>query len=268
MEKGRRAKKPKKRISYRNKSKILDISLIVLSLALVLVIVLGTIKDRKVLKIGKEEVSSSNEISNKSTNNIFEIGNPYEKIKNGKNINILVLGDGIGLSEGKSGEEGDWSTLLTKWLKDTYKSQATVTNLSGKNATIKDGIQKLEANKDNFDIAYIIFGQNDEKNLGVEDFKKSYEKVIKDLKERNKDIAIIPIIENSIRKKNNYTKVIEEIAKENNLNVLDMATVFTKDPEPYSKITNKDKIFPNDKGYSLYLKEMQNLIDYNIKQLG
>lgn len=272
MDKGRRAKKPKKGISYSDKSKILNISLIVLSVALVLVIVFGTIRDRKISAGNRENISSSKDNNSKADtnefNNTFEIGNPYKKINDGQSVNILVLGDGIGNSEGKNGDEGDWSNLLTKWLQDTYNSKANITNLSDQKATIKDGNKSLETNKDNFDIAYIIFGQNDEKTLSAEEFKKNYEEVVKNLKERNKDMAIVPVIENSIRKKNAYTKVIEEVAKENNLNVLDMATVFTKDPEPYAKITTKGGIFPNNTGYGLYFKEMKNSIESNIKQLA
>lgn len=261
MEKGRRAKKPKKGFSNDNNSKLLNILLIILSIALVLVIVFGTINDKMILANNKENDS----ITTKDENSTFKLGNPYEKIKDGQEVSILILGDGIGTSEGKSGEEGDWSSLLTKWLQDTYNSKASVTNLSEEKANIKDGIQILESNKDKFDIAYIIFGQNDEKTLSVEEFKKNYEEVVKDLKERNKDMVIVPVIENSIRKKNAYTNAIEEVAKANNLQVLDMATVFTKDPEPYAKITINDGIFPNNAGYGLYFKEMKNLIESNIK---
>ncbi|WP_300347738.1 SGNH/GDSL hydrolase family protein [Clostridium sp.] len=273
MDKGRRAKKPKKGFSHSDKSKILNISLIVLSVALVLVIVFGTIRDRKILASNRENISSSNNTdssnsTSKEVDSKFKGDNPYKKINDGQSVNILVLGDGIGNSEGKNGDEGDWSNLLTKWLQDTYNSKANITNLSDQKATIKDGNKSLEANKDNFDIAYIIFGQNDEKTLSAEEFKKNYEEVVKNLKERNKDMAIVPVIENSIRKKNAYTKVIEEVAKENNLNVLDMATVFTKDPEPYAKITTKGGIFPNNTGYGLYFKEMKNSIESNIKQLA
>lgn len=267
MEKGKRAKKPNKGFSHNNNSKLLNILLIILSIALVLVIVFGTINDKRILANNKDNATTSNDstTTNKDENSTFKLGNPYEKIKDGQGLNILILGDGIGTSEGKSGEEGDWSSLLTKWLQDTHNSKASVTNLSEEKATIKDGVQRLESNKDKFDMAYIIFGQNDEKTLSAEEFKKNYEEVVKNLKERNKDMAIVPVIENSIRKKNAYTNAIEEVAKANNLQVLDMATVFTKDPEPYAKITTKGGIFPNNTGYGLYFKEMKNLIESNIK---
>ena len=95
-----------------------------------------------------------------------------------------------------------------------------------------------------------------------------YEKIIKNLKERNKNISIVPIIENSLRKKNEYTTIIEDIGKDNDIKVLDMATVFTKDPAPYAKLTTKGGIYPNNVGYSLYFSNIKSLIEANIAALN
>ena len=208
--------------------------------------------------------------SNKSENNEKQAStsSPYEKIKDGKEVNILVLGNGVGLSEGKTDESGNWTSSLSKWLEETYKSKANITNLSQDKATVKVGLEELEKNKDNFDLAYIIFGENDQKEIKPNEFKEDYEKIIKSLKERNKNISIVPIIENSLRKKNEYTTIIEDIGKDNDIKVLDMATVFTKDPAPYAKLTTKGGIYPNNVGYSLYFSNVKSLIEANIAALN
>ncbi|MDU7962987.1 MAG: SGNH/GDSL hydrolase family protein [Clostridium perfringens] len=157
---------------------------------------------------------------------------------------------------------------LSKWLEETYKSKANITNLSQDKATVKVGLEELEKNKDTFDLAYIIFGENDQKALKPNEFKEDYEKIIEILKERNKNISIVPIIENSLRKKNEYTTIIEGISKANDLKVLDMATVFTKDPAPYAKLTTKGGIYPNNVGYSLYFSNVKSLIEANIAALN
>ncbi len=70
------------------------------------------------------------------------------------------------------------------------------------------------------------------RKLNLMNSKKIMKKIIKNLKERNKNISIVPIIENSLRKKNEYTTIIEDIGKDNDIKVLDMATVFTKGSSP------------------------------------
>lgn len=268
MNNGRRVKNPKRNSSNRSKSKVLDISIIILIIALAVVIAVGTIRDKKTLAKNMEIYSSDS--SNKAENNEKQAttSNPYEKIKKGEEVNILVLGNGVGLSEGKTDESGNWTSSLSKWLEETYKSKANITNLSQDKATVKVGLEELEKNKDNFDLAYIIFGENDQKEIKPNEFKEDYEKIVKNLKERNKNISIVPIIENSLRKKNEYTTIIEDIGKDNDIKVLDMATVFTKDPAPYAKLTNKDGIYPNNLGYGLYFSNVKSLIEANIADLN
>ena len=268
MKNGRRVKNPKRNSSNRSKSKVLDISIIILIIALAVVIGVGTIRDKKTLAKNMEIYSADS--SNKSENNEKQAStsSPYEKIKDGKEVNILVLGNGVGLSEGKTDESGNWTSSLSKWLEETYKSKANITNLSQDKATVKVGLEELEKNNDSFDLAYIIFGENDQKALKPNEFKEDYEKIVKNLKERNKDISIVPIIENSLRKKNEYTTIIEDIGKANDLKVLDMATVFTKDPAPYAKLTTNGGIYPNNVGYSLYFSNIKSLIEANIAALN
>ena len=268
MKNGRRVKNTKRNSSNRSKSKVLDISIIILIIALIVVIGVGTIRDKKTLARNMETYSGDSTSSSENNENQATTSNPYEKIKEGKEVNILVLGNGIGLSEGKTDESGNWTSSLSKWLEETYKSKANITNLSQDKATVKVGLEELEKNKDNFDLAYIIFGENDQKALKPNEFKEDYEKIIEILKERNKNVDIVPIIENSIRKKNEYTTIIESIGKDNYIKVLDMATVFTKDPAPYAKLTTKGGIYPNNVGYSLYFSNVKSLIEANITALN
>lgn len=268
MKNGRRVKNTKRNSSNRSKSKVLDISIIILIIALIVVIGVGTIRDKKTLARNMETYSGDSTSSSENNENQATTSNPYEKIKEGKEVNILVLGNGIGLSEGKTDESGNWTSSLSKWLEETYKSKANITNLSQDKATVKVGLEELEKNKDNFDLAYIIFGENDQKTLKPNEFKEDYEKIIEILKERNKNVDIVPIIENSIRKKNEYTTIIEAIGKDNYIKALDMATVFTKDPAPYAKLTTKGGIYPNNIGYSLYFSNVKSLIEANIAALN
>lgn len=266
MKNGRRVKNPKRNSSSRSKSKILDILIIVLSLALVIVIATGTIKDKKTLAKNAENFLEDSDSSSKDSKGA-PLTNPYEKIKKGEEINILVLGNGIGLSEKRTDESGNWTSSLSKWLEDTYKVKANITNLSEDKATAKIGLDKLEKNKESFDLAYIIFGGDDLKSLKVGDFKENYENIIKNLKDRNKDISIVSIRENSLRKNNGYTATIEEFGKGDNIQVLDMASVFTKDPAPYAGLTTKGGIYPNNVGYGLYFSNIKSLIEANLESL-
>ncbi len=247
---------------------IYKLSIIILIIALALVIAVGTIRDKKTLAKNMEIYSSDSSNNSEDNKKQATTSNPYEKIKKGEEVNILVLGNGVGLSEGKTDESGNWTSSLSKWLEETYKSKANITNLSQDKATVKVGLEELEKNKDNFDLAYIIFGENDQKEIKPNEFKEDYEKIIKNLRGRNKNISIVPIIENSLRKKNEYTTIIEDIGKDNDIKVLDMATVFTKDPAPYAKLTTKGGIYPNNVGYSLYFSNVKSLIEANIAALN
>lgn len=268
MKKGRRANNNKKTSSNRSNAKVLDVSIIVLIIALAVVIGVGTIRDKKILAKNMESYGATSTDKSSNSEEKSSSPNPYEKIKNGEEVNILVLGNGIGLSEGKTNESGEWTSNLSKWLEDTYKSKVNLTNLSQDKATVKTGLEALEQDKNSFDLAYIIFGQNDQKALTPTQFKEDYEKIIKNLKSRNENIVIVPIIENSIRKKNEYTNIIEDIGKSNNLTVLDMATAFTKDPAPYSKLTTKGGLYPSNLGYSVYFSDMKASIEANISALN
>ena len=268
MKNGRRVKNPKRNSSSRSKSKVLDISIIILIIALALVIAVGTIRDKKTLAKNMEIYSSDSSNNSEDNKKQATTSNPYEKIKKGEEVNILVLGNGVGISEGKTDESGNWTSSLSKWLEETYKSKANITNLSQDKATVKVGLEELEKNKDNFDLDYIPLSATDQKEIKPNEFKEDYEKIIKNLKERNKNISIVPIIENSLRKKNEYTTIIEDIGKDNDIKVLDMATVFTKDPAPYAKLTTKGGIYPNNVGYSLYFSNIKSLIEANVAALN
>ena len=182
MKNGRRVKNPKRNSSSRSKSKVLDISIIILIIALALVIAVGTIRDKNTLAKNMEIYSSDSSNNSEDNKKQATTSNPYEKIKKGEEVNILVLGNGVGLSEGKTDESGNWTSSLSKWLEETYKSKANITNLSQDKATVKVGLEELEKNKDNFDLAYIIFGENDQKEIKPNEFKEDYEKNDKLLK--------------------------------------------------------------------------------------
>ena len=47
-----------------------------------------------------------------------------------------------------------------------------------------------------------------------------------------------------------------------------MATVFTKDPVPYAKLTTKGGIYPNNLGYGVYFSNIKSLIEANIAALN
>lgn len=82
MKKERRAKKPKKTFSNRSTSRALDIAIIVLAIALVLVISVGTIKDKRTFAKGQSNYNVSSESSNKGQNNEEKASsNAYEKNK-------------------------------------------------------------------------------------------------------------------------------------------------------------------------------------------
>ena len=89
----------------------------------------------------------------------------YQKLEDGIDVNILIVGDSIGEGAGASSYSSFWVSLLQAYLQDTYSiSNINVTNVSmGGNASYAGYVRTMSLNDNvQYDLAVICYGQNDD----------------------------------------------------------------------------------------------------------
>lgn len=189
----------------------------------------------------------------------------YKKLANNQDIRILIVGDSIGAEVAKQSEKGGWVSRLQDYLKNKYKCEVKITNLSVYGTTTKDGYEKLLSNDiSSYDLAFICFGVNDKnQKMNIEEFESNYRNIIEEIKDKNSNCDIIPIIESTFRQYNDFTKVIMKLCDSNGFSYADTIKEFNDSGMKYSELST-DTVHPNDKGYELYFKIISSLVDKKV----
>lgn len=187
-----------------------------------------------------------------------------QKLQKGKPINILILGDGLALSQGKDTADGSWDKSLVSWIKNTYKSDSQLKNLGEQGCTIIRGNEILASNDiHSFDLILTCFGQSDRnKGVTLQDFKQGYLDLIKNVKSKANKAIIIPILPSTLNLESDYRNQIVSVAKEDTLIAADVKTAFLNTVNQ-SELTAG--VLPNDNGYKIYTQVISEVIKQYIK---
>ena len=184
---------------------------------------------------------------------------------------IVCFGDSVTFGWNLKYEYSYPSQLEKLLVKDF--SQIKVINSGIGGNTIIDANKRLEKDVANFkpDVVIINFGLNDGMisgsvpNIAIKDFENYYNDLIKKLKLSDLKIIILginPVTELFAEKENEnsrkkqreiyeiYNEKILEIAKNNNLEYINLGEAFNKEADPQEYI-QADGIHPNKKGLSL-----------------
>jgi len=197
----------------------------------------------------------------------------YQKLKEGRPVSILIIGDDIGASSGSTAGNG-WIDQLTNKLYATYKSTVTVTKITHGGANIvRSWIEynsMIENNKQsgvssNFDCVFICDGKNYQSIDELKQFHMFYENLIVRLIKNDPKSEIFPMIESSIKTDNGFTVDIKNISDHYELDLIDTRTAFNQSGKNYSDLS-KDGVHPNDAGYTLYAEQMYNVISGNVSK--
>lgn len=190
--------------------------------------------------------------------------NIYGKIFQQRDIEALIIGDGVGQSEGASSSDDKWFNIIKKDVKQKYKSNMTTHLITGESTTAVSAWAQLNSSKltEKYDIAFICLGQNDQFTIKPEQFKSFYESIIIKLKIINPKIEIIPIMENTFRQYNEYSNAIVDLSKHYNLQYADTIQAFNSLEQPYESLI-KDVVHPNDSGYRYYASTIEKIINDN-----
>jgi hypothetical protein len=197
----------------------------------------------------------------------------YQKLKEGRPVSILVIGDDIAASSGSTAGNG-WIDQLTNKLYATYKSTVTVTKITQGGANIvRSWIEynsMIDKNKQsgvssNFDCVFICDGKDYQSIDDLKQFHMFYENLILRLIKNDPKAEIFPMIESSIKTDNGFTIDIKDIADHYGLDLIDTRTAFNQSGKNYSDLS-KDGVHPNDAGYTLYAEQMYNVISGNVSK--
>ncbi|KAB7673031.1 SGNH/GDSL hydrolase family protein [Bacillus sp. B1-b2] len=186
--------------------------------------------------------------------------NFYEKIQAGRNVNYLIVGDSIGRSSGASSDENKWFQLMEDYFSYHYNSKLKRHLVVQSGATAFEGLYKLK-NQDiqQMDLIFIVFGENDRKYMNAEEFYFFYHSLLEELLLLNPNAELITITESSLDN-HEFISVIQELSKKFYATNIDMRIPFQHSGLSNNQLTN-DLVHPNDLGYTLYAKEITEIIE-------
>lgn len=179
----------------------------------------------------------------------------YQKLADGLDVNVLIVGDSISRGLGASRRDLRWANMLTESLQDTYGVDVALTNESLSGNTSYAGYVSTMALDDgtDYDLVIVCYGQNDDEyNFGL-----YYESILRAVKLRYPKASVLCILESCQRYYTWKIQVIQSLALHYGVPVVDVIAPFQPN---YDKLTN-DGVHPNDKGQEVYLETVKGVID-------
>ena len=207
-------------------------------------------------KLFQEEQEKQEALKQKAAEDSF-----YQKLSDGFDVNVLIVGDSIGEGAGTETDGQQWFKKLQTYLRAVNKSKVSVTNVSmGGNASYAGYVRTMALNDDvDYDLAIICYGQND----GTDGFSTNYESIIRAIRSKYPDCSIISILESSQREYTEKMAIIQNICEHYFIPVADTIAAFNNSGKAYDDLT-KDKVHPNDAGQDIYFKTLKDIIDSNV----
>lgn len=185
----------------------------------------------------------------------------YQKLVDGFDVNVLIVGDSIGEGSGTQTDGQQWFKQLQTYLRTVNKSKVSVTNVSmGGNASYAGYVRTMALNDDvDYDLAIICYGQND----GLDGFSTNYESIIRAIRSKYPDCSIISILESSQRTYTEKMTTIQNICERYSIPVADTIAAFNNSGKAYDDLTG-DGVHPNDAGQEIYFETVKAVIDDNV----
>lgn len=191
--------------------------------------------------------------------------NFYGKLMQSMDVNILILGDEISLSDGSSDYHNTWYSLFKSWLESTYRAHTTLKVLGESGATAYRGKEIFDAAKDttDFDLVITCFGRNDMANaIQVSDFSQNYNDLIYALRSKNNNCIILPLLSNDLPENNDYRNATIQLCNDNSLKYVDALDGFVNSGIPVNTLTANN--LPADSGYKIYANCFSKIISQEV----
>ncbi len=175
----------------------------------------------------------------------------YQKLADGFDVHILIVGDSIGAGTGAETVNLNWISRLQIELMKQYQVNVEITNLSmGGGNTSYAGYAQIMLLDDgiDYDLAILCYGEPDP----AEGFSLAYESMVQAVINKYPNCAILSILESSQQGNSEKIQAIRNLAYRYNYPVVDTITPFALN---YAALTS-DGIHPNDEGQRIYYEEI------------
>lgn len=182
----------------------------------------------------------------------------YQRLADGFDVNVLVVGDSIGAGSGSQTDEKRWYLQLQNYLRSTYGVNVTLTNVSmGGNTSYAGYVRTLRLD-DNipYDLAILCYGQND----SPEGFSTYYEAMIRAVRSKYPNASILSILESSQREYTEKITTIQSLCEHYGIPTADTIAPFQQN---YDELSG-DGVHPNDAGQDIYFQTVRDVIDQNV----
>ena len=185
----------------------------------------------------------------------------YQKLADGFDVNVLIVGDSIGEGAGTETNGQQWFKQLQTYLQNVNKGKVSVTNVSmGGNTSYAGYVRTMALNDDvDYDLAIICSGQNDR----TDGFSTNYESIIRTIRTKYPDCSIISILESSQREYTEKMTTIQNICEHYGIPVADTIDAFNNSGKAYDDLSS-DGVHPNDAGQEIYFETVKAVIDDNV----
>ncbi|MGE7603774.1 GDSL-type esterase/lipase family protein [Peribacillus sp. NPDC097675] len=192
--------------------------------------------------------------------------NVYQKFQEGQPIDYLVIGDSIGRGSGAENPNMTWFRQLENKMKKYNSVPFKGDYLVQSGSTAFEGLYKLSQKNgnDHTDLIFIVFGENDRKYMNVNDFKMTYEALIRKAKHLYPHAELFTLTESCLEYEE-FANSIGLLADHYGATNIDMRPIFKKSGFTEEQLT-KDLIHPNGLGYKFYANAIYEKFLENAKQ--
>ena len=182
----------------------------------------------------------------------------YQKLKDGFDVRILVLGDTVANGYGASSQDKTWAKLLEKSIEDNYRVEVTIDNEAILDSGAYASYARVKMMEDKeYDLAVICTGTADnEETLPV-----YYEALLRAIQTKFRKCSVICIQEYMETENNARNLSILSLANAYNAYTADMFNKMYADPAPYLQ----DGGYLNDAGHELYAETLSSVINSGVK---
>ena len=185
----------------------------------------------------------------------------YQKLADGFDVNILIVGDSISEGAGASDDAHRWFNRMKQTIEDTYHVDVMINNVSlGGNTSYAGYVRtRLLQDGDIYDLAIVCFAEND----AEEDFDLYYESVLRAIKEKCPSASIMTILESSQQGYTQKIQTVQQLSDYYNATVIDTIAAFQNSGQPY-EVLAADSVHPSDAGQELYYNTIMKAIESGV----
>ncbi len=188
----------------------------------------------------------------------------YQKLKDGFDVDILVVGDTVATANGTTKPEYSWVNTIELYLEQVYRIDVNVTNLASEDSSAYAGYTSLMMLDDGvaYDLAVICYGEKD----SADSIDMFYEPIIRAIRASYPKCSTIAMLEATQAGYVETAQRIQAIAEHYGIPVVDAIEGFTSgEYAAFDELTD-DGVHPNDTGHQLYAYLLSEIIDAEVKK--